>query len=303
MVPRGRRRSWLIESGTPVPLSSVDRSAEHRSRHVGRDPFHQERFSPKCPSRPTPAPPSAPPTSSSSTTTTSSRCPSPCACARRACTPSGTPPAAATASSPPSRPSSPGVVLLDLDLGRGPDGEPIDGTTLVAGLCRNGWRVIVLSATTDDARIGRALDAGALACVPKTAALPVLITAIRRATQGLRGDAPGAAPVLHHEVPAAAGAGAGRRAQTGPPHRPGAGRAGAARPRPASAVDRRGVPGLARDDPDADPGGAAEAGGERAAGGRRPAQRATAARPAASEPPSTRLDGATARSGSSARPR
>jgi two-component system, NarL family, response regulator LiaR len=80
----------------------------------------------------------------------------------------------------------PGVVLLDLDLGRGPDGESIDGTTLVAGLCRNGWRVIVLSATTEDARIGRALDAGALACVPKTAALPVLITAIRRATQGLQ---------------------------------------------------------------------------------------------------------------------
>jgi DNA-binding NarL/FixJ family response regulator len=79
----------------------------------------------------------------------------------------------------------PGVVLLDLDLGRGPDGEPIDGTTLVAGLCRNGWRVIVLSATTEEARIGKAFDAGALACVPKTAALPVLITAIRRATQGL----------------------------------------------------------------------------------------------------------------------
>lgn len=79
----------------------------------------------------------------------------------------------------------PGVVLLDLDLGHGPDGEPIDGTTLVAGLCRSGWRVIVLSATTDDARIGRALDAGALACVSKTAALPVLVTAIRRATQGL----------------------------------------------------------------------------------------------------------------------
>ena len=79
----------------------------------------------------------------------------------------------------------PGVVLLDLDLGRGPDGAAIDGTTLVAHLCRMGWRVIVLSATTDEPRIGRALDAGALACVPKTAALPVLITAIRRATQGL----------------------------------------------------------------------------------------------------------------------
>jgi DNA-binding NarL/FixJ family response regulator len=78
----------------------------------------------------------------------------------------------------------PGVVLLDLDLGRGPDGSLIDGTTLVAHLCRNGWRVIVLSATTDEPRIGRALDAGALACVSKTAALPVLVTTIRRAMQG-----------------------------------------------------------------------------------------------------------------------
>jgi DNA-binding NarL/FixJ family response regulator len=80
---------------------------------------------------------------------------------------------------------APGVVLLDLDLGRGPDGAVIDGVTLVTHLCRNGWRVIVLSATTDEPRIGRALDAGALACVPKTAALPVLITAIRRAAQGM----------------------------------------------------------------------------------------------------------------------
>jgi DNA-binding NarL/FixJ family response regulator len=30
----------------------------------------------------------------------------------------------------------PGVVLLDLDLGRGPDGAVIDGTTLVSHLCR-----------------------------------------------------------------------------------------------------------------------------------------------------------------------
>lgn len=79
----------------------------------------------------------------------------------------------------------PGVVLLDLDLGRGPDGAVIDGATLVGHLCRLRWRVIVLSATTDEARIGQALDAGALACVPKTAALPVLITAIRLTTQGV----------------------------------------------------------------------------------------------------------------------
>jgi DNA-binding NarL/FixJ family response regulator len=80
---------------------------------------------------------------------------------------------------------TPGVVLLDLDLGRGPDGAVIDGATLVAGLCRNGWRVVVLSTADDEPRIGRALDAGALACVSKTAALPVLITTIRRAAQGV----------------------------------------------------------------------------------------------------------------------
>ena len=78
-----------------------------------------------------------------------------------------------------------GNVAVELDLGRGPDGTALDGATLVDHLCRSGWRVIVLSATTDEPRIGRALDAGALACVPKTAALPVLLTAIRRATQGV----------------------------------------------------------------------------------------------------------------------
>jgi DNA-binding NarL/FixJ family response regulator len=80
---------------------------------------------------------------------------------------------------------NPGVVLLDLDLGRGPDGAVIDGTTLIAGLCRTGWRVVVLSATNDEARVGKALAAGALACVPKTAALPVLTTTVRRAMQGV----------------------------------------------------------------------------------------------------------------------
>ena len=79
----------------------------------------------------------------------------------------------------------PGFLLLDLDLGRGPDGVMIDGAALVEHLCRMGWRVIVLSATTDEVRIGRALDAGALACVPKTAELPVLVTVIRRAMQGV----------------------------------------------------------------------------------------------------------------------
>jgi len=79
----------------------------------------------------------------------------------------------------------PGVALLDLDLGRDPDGTRIDGTTLVGGMCRAGWRVLALSGSSDEARIGRALACGALAGIPKSAALPVLVAAVRRAAQGV----------------------------------------------------------------------------------------------------------------------
>jgi DNA-binding NarL/FixJ family response regulator len=78
-----------------------------------------------------------------------------------------------------------GVALLDLDLGREPDGTLIDGTTLIERFCTAGWRVLVLSGTSDEARIGKALAAGALAGIPKSAALPVLVTAVRRAMQGV----------------------------------------------------------------------------------------------------------------------
>jgi NarL family two-component system response regulator LiaR len=79
----------------------------------------------------------------------------------------------------------PGVVLLDLDLGFEPDGTLIDGTALIERLRAAGWRVLVLSGTADEARIGKALASGALAGIPKSAALAVLVTAVRRAAQGL----------------------------------------------------------------------------------------------------------------------
>ena len=133
----------------------------------------------------------------------------------------------------------PGVVLLDLDLGRDPDGAVIDGTTLIAGLCRTGWRVVVLSATDDEARIGKALAAGALACVPKTAALPVLTTTVRRAMQGVDVMHPGRRQYLidrYREQQAQARAIERRLDQ---PHRARATRSRSARPRPAGAGDRR----------------------------------------------------------------
>jgi DNA-binding NarL/FixJ family response regulator len=65
------------------------------------------------------------------------------------------------------------------------DGTLIDGATLIERFCTAGWRVLVLSGTSDETRIGEALAAGALAGIPKSAALPVLVTAVRRAMQGV----------------------------------------------------------------------------------------------------------------------
>ena len=43
----------------------------------------------------------------------------------------------------------PGLALLDLDLGRDEQRRPIDGVALVAPLRAAGWRVLVLSGSTD----------------------------------------------------------------------------------------------------------------------------------------------------------
>ena len=78
----------------------------------------------------------------------------------------------------------PGVVLLDLDLGRDAAGRRLDGATLVPPLRAAGWRVVILSGTADRARVGAVLDAGADGVVPKRAQLPVLLRAVRDALAG-----------------------------------------------------------------------------------------------------------------------
>jgi len=77
-----------------------------------------------------------------------------------------------------------GLVLLDLDLGRDAEGNRIDGVELVGPLVRSGWQILVLSGSADPARIGSALDAGALAWVPKNAPFPTLLAAVREAVAG-----------------------------------------------------------------------------------------------------------------------
>jgi DNA-binding NarL/FixJ family response regulator len=71
-----------------------------------------------------------------------------------------------------------GVALLDLDLGRDEQGDPIDGVDLIEPLRAAGWRVLVLSGTADPARVGACLAAGAQAAVAKHAPFPVLLRAV-----------------------------------------------------------------------------------------------------------------------------
>jgi DNA-binding NarL/FixJ family response regulator len=78
----------------------------------------------------------------------------------------------------------PGVALLDLDLGRDRDGRRVDGVDAVAPLVAAGWRVLILSGSTDQVRIGGALQAGAAAWVPKNAPLPVLMRSVQAAVEG-----------------------------------------------------------------------------------------------------------------------
>ena len=79
---------------------------------------------------------------------------------------------------------SSGLVLLDLELGVGVRGEPIDELELIAGLRARGWSALVVSAATDERRIAAAIAAGAIGYVPKAAPLPELLDAVDRAAAG-----------------------------------------------------------------------------------------------------------------------
>ena len=80
----------------------------------------------------------------------------------------------------------PGIALLDLDLGHGPDGAPVYGVEAVAPLRANGWAVVVVTAS-GGARQGctaAAVAAGAIGQVPKSASFDALVEAVLRAVAG-----------------------------------------------------------------------------------------------------------------------
>jgi DNA-binding NarL/FixJ family response regulator len=192
VAPRGRRQPWLIGSGLHVPLPPCGVDALMRAS--GRTSFPTGGFTPSCRALPTTTPPYSALlahtvliiddhelVATSLTITLRSAGLQ----AQRHPVRSRDGVLAATAT------LRPGVALLDLDLGRDPDGTAIDGVTLIEGMCRTGWRVLALSGSSDESRIGEALAAGALAGISKSAALPVLLAAVRRAAQG--------AEVMHPE--------------------------------------------------------------------------------------------------------
>jgi DNA-binding NarL/FixJ family response regulator len=78
----------------------------------------------------------------------------------------------------------PGLVLLDLDLGAGPDGEPMDGVDLIVPLRAQGWTVLVITGTTDLDRIAEAVAHGAANWVVKGANFPELLGVVRELADG-----------------------------------------------------------------------------------------------------------------------
>jgi DNA-binding NarL/FixJ family response regulator len=76
----------------------------------------------------------------------------------------------------------PHVVLLDLDLGLAVGA----GDVLIAPLTAAGIRVVVLTGSTDLARLGGCVEAGAVGLIPKTADLDRLIDQVGLAAAGER---------------------------------------------------------------------------------------------------------------------
>lgn len=82
------------------------------------------------------------------------------------------------------REHQPALVLLDLDLGPGPDGRRLVGEQLVPALRDLGVRVLVMTGTCDLPRIGLAVEAGALGWVDKSAPVDTVLTTVLDVVEG-----------------------------------------------------------------------------------------------------------------------
>jgi DNA-binding NarL/FixJ family response regulator len=82
---------------------------------------------------------------------------------------------------------SPGVPLLDLDLGTDENGRSLDGVEFVAPLRAQGWAVLVVTGTTELDRVAAAVAAGASSWLVKGADLAELVNATAALAEGRGG--------------------------------------------------------------------------------------------------------------------
>lgn len=76
------------------------------------------------------------------------------------------------------------TVLLDLRLGTGIDGVPIDGLELVRPITDAGCRVVVVTGETGDGTWGTAVERGAATVLPKATDLEALVHVLRAVHDG-----------------------------------------------------------------------------------------------------------------------
>lgn len=77
-----------------------------------------------------------------------------------------------------------GLAVLDLDLGSTEEGKPLHGSTLVSGLRRAGWQVLVVSGSSNEAGTAAAVAEGAIGVVPKSSSFETLLRTVLRAASG-----------------------------------------------------------------------------------------------------------------------
>lgn len=79
---------------------------------------------------------------------------------------------------------TPGLVLLDLELGVGSGGVVIDAIELIVGLRARGWSALVVSAATNERHVAHAIAAGAIGYVSKSESLQRLLDVACAAAAG-----------------------------------------------------------------------------------------------------------------------
>jgi len=79
---------------------------------------------------------------------------------------------------------SPGLVVLDLDLGRDAEGRWVNAVDMTGLLCSRGWIVLIVSDSADAPELAAAIAAGAVGSVPKSGSFELLLDVVLAAAEG-----------------------------------------------------------------------------------------------------------------------